>query len=72
MREQWTFRRWIESFKDVDLPIGDLARDIKRCPDFPNSNDYEELRYYIVSKGASTEALDTLRSVFDFFLDSAL
>lgn len=47
----WTFKTWIESFKNVDLPIGDLADDILRDKEFPrDSNDFHEILEYLYEK----------------------
>lgn len=66
-----TFKKWISYFEEVDLPIGDLAKDISNDPSFPDSVVYEEMSDYLMSKGADSEVLDLFRHVFDFFLASA-
>lgn len=46
----WTFKNWIVCFKDVDLPIGDLAKDISMDPDFPTEDYFGEILEHIDNK----------------------
>jgi len=47
----WTFNTWIEKFKGVDLPIGDLAADILGDKTFTKEcNDFNELFEYLYEK----------------------
>lgn len=46
----WTFKNWIVCFKDVDLPIGDLANDISGDPDFPTEDYFGEILEHIDNK----------------------
>jgi uncharacterized protein YozE (UPF0346 family) len=41
------FKEWINQFKDLDNPIGDLTRDILNDGNFIDSNDYKEIRRYL-------------------------
>lgn len=66
-----TFYQWIIKFKDVDLPIGDLASDIAKDAKFPkNLTTFEELESYInVQSGPVYEAA---KNAFAYFkLDQA-
>jgi len=63
----WTFKTWIANFKNVDLPIGDLADDISRDPAFPDSEDYSVLRSYIVRKQQHPAVLETFETVWKFY-----
>ncbi len=46
----WNFKTWIANFESVDLPIGDLARDIVKYEDFPEEDYFGELLDYISQK----------------------
>jgi uncharacterized protein YozE (UPF0346 family) len=63
----WTFKTWIANFKDVDLPIGDLAVDILRDPSFPDSEDYSVLRSHIMSKQRDRVVMETFETVWNFY-----
>lgn len=74
IREQhstpWTFKTWILNFTEVDLPIGDLARDISNDGDFPDSDSFSEMFEYLQRRHASENALDALVTVWNFYLSS--
>jgi uncharacterized protein YozE (UPF0346 family) len=56
------FLKWLKEFKEVDRPIGDLAKDILNDPDFPETNDRTEIYEYLSGeKGADY----TVLSVFE-------
>lgn len=67
----WTFLTWLANFKNVDLPIGDLAADALNDPKFPDVDDYEKIYSYLSSKGASSAAIETFKIVWDFYLTSS-
>lgn len=61
------FYDWILKFDKVDLPIGDLARDIENDANFPKDlTTWSELEDYIHS--TDEESYQTIKNVFDFFL----
>ena len=62
----WTFKNWIACFEKVDLPIGDLARDVAGDDDFPDDNVFEILDH-LFSKGACDEARETLLDAWNFY-----
>ena len=65
---EWTFKEWLEYFKDVDLPIGDLARDILADEEFPECEEYFELLEYVAGKAKyDSDVIDTFRTVWDFY-----
>jgi len=55
-----TFREWLlnENHRGA---IRDLADDVRRDADFPNSNDLETLREHLIIRGACREAEDALK-----------
>ncbi|MBO8440838.1 MAG: hypothetical protein IAA89_00070 [Firmicutes bacterium] len=61
------FYDWILKFDKVDLPIGDLARDIKNDANFPKDlTTWSELENYLpTSEGAVYE---TAKNAFNYFL----
>lgn len=66
----WTFRTWIANFETVDLPIGDLARDISTDSDFPDDDDFELIYDHLRHKSASHAALETFVLVWNFYISS--
>jgi uncharacterized protein YozE (UPF0346 family) len=66
----WTFKTWISEFKDVDLPIGDLARDISRDSDFPDEDSFGIIHKHLINKNADTIVLETFSTVWNFYLSS--
>jgi len=64
----WTFKTWIANFKNVDLPIGDLADDILRSLDFPEEDDFGEIYEYLSVKAKGRSAiLETFALVWAFY-----
>lgn len=63
----WTFKTWIANFKDVDLPIGDLAVDVLKDLDFPSSEDYSVLHAYIESKQRDKVVAEIFKIVWNFY-----
>lgn len=66
----WTFKTWISNFKDVNLPIGDLAEDIINDPDFPNSDYFAEIYEHLHSKGTKEIVIETFVSAWNYYLAS--
>ena len=72
MSTDYTFKEWIECFKNVDLPIGDISRDMLGDEDFPDSDDYIEIFEYIVHKShRNSDIVEAFRTVWDFYKASA-
>lgn len=66
-----TFKEWIVKFSGVELPIGDLAREIERDKRFPNSIIYEEIVDYLEFEvNAAPSVMDTFERVYKYYLDS--
>lgn len=63
---EWTFKKWLANFESVDLPIGDLANDVKRDPRVPDSEQYDILLQYFSAKGS--HVAETFKSVWQFYL----
>lgn len=60
-------------FRGVDRPIGDLAQDALRDPDFPKHKNFKEIRDHLQAKHASQEALKTLDDSYVYYkLDELL
>ncbi|MFC2738961.1 MAG: sterile alpha motif-like domain-containing protein [Prevotella sp.] len=68
-----SFYEWLVLFRGVDRPIGDLAQDALRDPDFPKHKNFEEIRDHLQAKHASQEALKTLDDSYVYYkLDELL
>lgn len=73
MSEQipWTFKTWIDRFKGVDLPIGDLANDIAKDPDFPCEDYFGEIWDHISLKCKSDpDILEAFSLAWSYYLAS--
>lgn len=56
------FKTWVDHFKDVDRPIGDLAKDINRDVNFPDANDRKTIRDYLEKKLTFTSRPNVLEA----------
>lgn len=60
------FYDWILRFKEVNLPIGDLARDIDADQHFPkNLTAWDELQIHI--NATSGPVYETAKNAFAYF-----
>lgn len=66
----WTFKSWIANFKDVDLPIGDLASDILEDTNFPEDDDFDTIHAYIYSKAHHSSVVETFVITWNYYLAS--
>lgn len=66
----WTFKTWIVRFKGVDLPIGDLAKDIVSDEDFPNEDYFSDIYDHLRSKHANSICLETFVAAWNYYLSS--
>ena len=57
-----TFKAWLLKFIDVDLPIGDIAKEVAIDENFPNVKDYETISEYLESNFTS----DSFMRVFEY------
>lgn len=64
------FKEWIAHFKNIDLPIGDLAKDIYESKDFPEDDNLIDILNYLLSKKASEEAIQTFIQAWEYYLAS--
>lgn len=63
-----TFKKWLQLFKDVDYPIGDLANDVAQDSNFPNSfQNLDELTDYLYRKNAVNEAIQTAKNAYIYY-----
>lgn len=51
-----TYQQYILQFINEDTGRGDIARDIAQDPNFPATNDFEELDYYLTFKQPSCDS----------------
>lgn len=64
----WTFKNWIAEFKGVDLPIGDLAKDISDDADFPDEDYLDEIFEHLYSKARNNPAvLEVFTHAWNFY-----
>lgn len=62
------FYDWIAHFKNIQLPIGDLARDILNDKEFPKQSVlFSSIYEYLLSKNANEKVLDTFRKVYTLY-----
>lgn len=66
----WNFKTWISNFEAVDLPIGDLARDINKDPDFPRDDFFGDILTHLQDQRASSEAVETFCEVWNYYVVS--
>lgn len=64
----WTFKTWLANFKDVDLPIGDLATDILSDPDFPEYDSFGTIHEYICDKTSDSDVIETFVTAWNYYL----
>ena len=57
-----TYKAWLLKFIDVDLPIGDIAKDVALDKDFPNTKDYDSIYEYLTTAGSA----DSFMRVFEY------
>ena len=62
-----TFKKWILQYINEDSPIGDLARDNKKDPKFPDSNSYDTLYSYLFSQKASYLCLQSFEKAWQLY-----
>lgn len=67
---KWTFKTWLANFKEVDLPIGDLAKDILGDEEFPDDDYFGDILDHLQSRRACPEAIETFSTVWNFYLAS--
>ncbi|MBF0709758.1 sterile alpha motif-like domain-containing protein [Gemella sp. GL1.1] len=65
-----TFKNWILEFIDVNLPIGDLAKDVNFDNNFPNTSDKEVISEYLQNQGAFKDALETFEHSWKLYSSS--
>jgi hypothetical protein len=66
-----TFNAWIRRFKGVDLPIGFLANDVERDPDFPEEDHFGEILEHIARKrGGDADIVETFVLAWNYYLAS--
>lgn len=73
MKIYLSFYEWLMKFENIDLPIGDLAKDVKVDSNFPvESKSKDEIISYLESVSASFEAIETAKQCFNFYKVSHL
>lgn len=63
------FYDWLMRFKDVDLPIGDFAKDAQLDSDFPkNVKTWDQLEAHIRKVNPHQPELGAIKNVFNYYL----
>lgn len=66
--EPLSFKDWILKFIEVDLPIGDLARDVLRTSDFPGDNNFTDIHEHFYTKSHyDPEIMKLFIAVWNFY-----
>lgn len=67
----WNFKDWIIRFKEVDLPIGDLASDIAKDENFPTEDYFGEIWDYLsLNCRNDSDILETFSLAWSYYLAS--
>lgn len=62
-----SFYDWLLKFKDVDLPIGDLAKDVAQDNSFPKkSKTWSEIENHI-STGSNWRIIEVAQNAFNYY-----
>ncbi|WP_368900567.1 YozE family protein [Oceanobacillus oncorhynchi] len=61
------FKEWLMHFKNVDRPIGDLAKEIERDKDFPDTTSKEKILEHLESHNAMDAIIDIFEYVYAFY-----
>lgn len=68
-----SFYDWLLNFKDINLPIGDLARDVQADTNFPKkSKSKNVIIKYLENNGAIPRVIEVADETFDFYAKSHL
>lgn len=67
-----TFKTWIQQYINEESPIGDLARDNKLDPKFPDSNSYDTLYSYLLSQNASYLCLQSFEKAWKLYKNGGI
>lgn len=61
-----SFRTWLRQFEGDHSAVGDLARDVRNDPDWPDPDGSELPRYeeHLTDQGAETRVLAVLRAAW--------
>jgi uncharacterized protein YozE (UPF0346 family) len=59
-----TYKTWMLELLDYDNPVGDLARDIDQDINFPNTDDFDEVKNYLTRRGATYDVMQLLEETW--------
>lgn len=62
-----TYKEWLLKFIDVNLPIGDLAKDVEADKTFPNSKKREVILEHLESRQAAPIVIDIFERTYRFY-----
>ena len=67
MMQMPTFKEWLNEFKEVDRPIGDLAKDILNDLDFPDTDNKNKILSYLELKNVDPIVIGTFKDVWEAY-----
>lgn len=62
-----TFKNWLLRFSEVNLPIGDLAREVKDDKSFPIQNSHKAILNYLENQHAGDPAIVTFENAWSYY-----
>lgn len=65
-----TYKEWLLKFIDVDLPIGDIAKEVSIDSNFPNAKDYESIFSYLEESHTSDSFMRVFEYSYKMYFDS--
>ncbi len=65
-----SFYTWIKQFKNDDIAVGDLSRDILADNEFPKKGNKDEIKSYLISKNAIDNCISTFDEAYETFLSN--
>lgn len=65
-----TYKEWLLKFIGVDLPIGDIARDVAVDDKFPNTKDYQIIVEYLESNSTSDRFMRVFEYSYKMYFES--
>lgn len=68
--DSWTFVTWLKNFEEVDLPIGDFAKDICYDENFPGGDYSTEILEYLSNKGIDEDQMLEFLAIWNFYISS--
>ena len=65
-----TYKEWLLKFININLPIGDIAKEVSVDPNFPNVKDYESIFSYLEENHTSDSFMRVFEYSYKMYFDS--